>query len=95
MPKAAPGAEITVTPETWQDFAAFLREEKLATTPDSLAAQRAYVESGIRREAARRSGGEAAAFRAAAGEDQVLQKALELLRKTRGARDLLKLSMLH
>ena len=95
LPKAAPGAEITVTPETWQDFAAFLREEKLATTPDSLAAQRAYVESGIRREAARRSGGEAAAFRAAAGEDQVLQKALELLRKTRGARDLLKLSMLH
>jgi carboxyl-terminal processing protease len=95
LPKAAAGVEIAVTPEIWQDFAAFLREEKLTTTPDSLAAQRAFIEAGIRGEAARRASGEAAAFRATAGEDQVLQKALELLRKTRGPRDLLKLSMLQ
>jgi len=95
LPKAEAGAELAVTPEIWRDFGEFLREEKLSTTPDSLAAQRAYIETGIRREAARRVGRDAAAFRVTAGEDQVLQKALELLRRTRGARDLLKLSSLH
>jgi carboxyl-terminal processing protease len=95
LPKAAAGAEIPITPEIWEDFSRFLAEEKLATTPDSLAAQRAYIETGIRREAARRAGGDAAAFLATAPQDQVLQKALDLLRRTRGARDLLKLSMLR
>jgi carboxyl-terminal processing protease len=86
---------LAVTPEAWDRFVDFLRAEKVSFTPDSLAAQRAYLETGIRREAARRSGGDAAAFRAASVEDQVLQRALELLRRTRGPRDLLKLSMLH
>jgi carboxyl-terminal processing protease len=94
-PPAGAGAPPAVTPEQWDRFVEFLRSEKVSFTPDSLAAQRAYLETGIQRELARRTGGDAAAFRAAAPEDQVLQRALALLRKTRGPRELLKLSLLR
>jgi carboxyl-terminal processing protease len=89
------GEQLTVTPEVWNQFLALLGEEKLEYVPAALDAQRPYVETALRREVGRRVGGDDAAFRAAAGEDQVLQRALDLLRKSRSPKDLLRVSMIH
>lgn len=88
-------ADLEITPQVWTQFSDFLREEKLDAKPESLQAQREYLENGLKREVARRVAGDAAAFRVASGEDQVLQRALDLLRKARGPRELVRLSMLR
>jgi carboxyl-terminal processing protease len=89
------GEDLTISPEVWNQFVALMREDKLEYDPAALQAQRTYIETALRREIARRVGGDDAAFRAASGEDQVLQKALELLRKSRTPKDLLRVSMIH
>ena len=60
-----------------------------------LEAQRNYLELGLKREVARRVSGDSAAFRAVSGGDRTLQKALELLRKARGPRELIQLSSIQ
>jgi carboxyl-terminal processing protease len=90
-----------ITPESplpadaWPRFQSFLTEQKYKVSADSLAGARDYLQMGIRREIARRLSGEAGAFRAAAESDVTLQKALDLVRRARAPRELLKLSMLH
>ena len=81
--------------EAWTRFQQFLGEQKYTVSSDSLAMQRDYLQMGIRREIARRLAGEAGAFRVASESDNTLQKALDLVRRARAPRELLKLSMLH
>jgi len=71
----------------WADFVAFLRAEKVAMTDTELAAERAALERAVRREMARRAGGNAAAARIAVEGDPSVQRARAILARTRTARD--------
>ena len=71
----------------WDEFVTFLRAEKLPCTDAELAAERPVLERAVKREIARRRGGDAAAARIAFEGDPVYQRALEVLRHARGPRD--------
>jgi carboxyl-terminal processing protease len=79
----------------WPNFKTYLGEQKFKVAPDSLEAQKPYLDMAVRREIARRLGGDQAAFKVAAEQDVMLEKALDLVRRARAPRELLKLSMLH
>ncbi|HEY6866369.1 MAG TPA: S41 family peptidase, partial [Candidatus Eisenbacteria bacterium] len=81
-----PGAAGAEQPP-WDDFVAFLRAEKLPFTDAELADERPLLERAVRREVARRRGGDTAAARIALEGDPVFQRALEVLRRARGPRD--------
>ncbi len=66
---------------------AFLRAEHFAFRDAELAAQRPLFERALRREVARRQGGDAAAARVAFENDPVFRRALEVLRRARVARE--------
>jgi carboxyl-terminal processing protease len=88
-------AELEVTPEVINSFSELLREEAVEFTPEEVVAQREYLELGIKREVARRVEGDAAAFKAVTPGDRTLQKALELLRKANGPKELIQLSSIQ
>jgi len=79
----------------WPTFTAYLREQKFQVASDSLEMQKPYLDNAVHREIARRLGGDQAAFRVASEQDVMLQKAIDLVRRARAPRELLKLSMLH
>jgi carboxyl-terminal processing protease len=85
---------LQVTPAVWEEFRRLLVAEGVEFTELEVAAERRWLELGMRQEVARRVGGDAAAFRVVSPEDKALQKALELLRKADGPRELLRLSAL-
>lgn len=85
---------LEVTPPVWQEFRALLKAEGVEFPEAEIEAERRWLELGMRQETARRIGGDAAAFRATTRDDKTLQKALELLRKAGGPRELLRLSAL-
>ncbi len=90
---AAPG---TVSPALWNGFIGLLGETKTPHTPAQLAAERGYLERGIRRELSRRLGGargDESAFRVAIEGDVQLAKAIELLGKARTPGELVRLSV--
>ena len=89
------GEVLEVDAEVWQNFAEFLRSEEVEFTAAEMEEQREFLELGIKREIARRVGGDAAAFRAVTPGDRTLQKALELLRKANGPQDLIQLSSIQ
>lgn len=76
-----------VPDEAWQAFVSFLRAEGVEATDRALAIERAPIERGLRRELARRLGGDAAAARVALEGDPVFQKAVEVLARARAPRD--------
>jgi len=79
----------------WSAFTSYLSEQKFKVSADSLDMQKTYLDMAAHREIARRLGGEQAAFRVSADQDVMLQKSLDLVRRARAPRELLKLSMLH
>lgn len=87
--------EAAASTPLWTPFKSYLAEQKFKVAADSLEAQKAYLDMGVHREIARRLGGDQAAFRVAADQDVMLQKALDLVRRAHAPRELLKLSMLH
>jgi carboxyl-terminal processing protease len=87
--------QATAQAGLWTAFNSYLTEQKFKVAPDSLEMQKTYLNMGVRREIARRLGGDQAAFRVASEQDVMLQKALDLVRRARAPRELLKLSMLH
>jgi carboxyl-terminal processing protease len=90
--EAAPQA---VTPETWSDFEAFLAQEKVDAKPSDLAAQRAYLERGMRRELARRmdgAHGDEAAFKVAIEHDPQLARAIDLLSRAHSSDELFRIA---
>jgi carboxyl-terminal processing protease len=89
------GEVMEVDATVWQDFAEFLRSEEFEFTAAEMEEQREFLELGIKREIARRVGGDAAAFRAVTPGDRTLQKALELLRKANGPQELIQLSSIQ
>jgi carboxyl-terminal processing protease len=92
-------APATVTPTMWSEFEKLLTESKLTTVPGPLAgrmaAERSYLERGLRRELARRMGGvkgDEAAFKVAIESDPQLTKALDLLKRAKSPGELVRLS---
>jgi len=76
----------------WDEFVAFLRAEKLAFGDAELAAQRPLFERALRREIARRRGGDAAAASVVLEGDPVVRRALAVLRRAKAARDVFALA---
>ena len=78
---AHPGATAgTSLPEaTWSAFTAYLRAEKLDADAAALAAERAVIERAVRRELARRTGGDAAAMRVVLEGDPLFARAAAIL----------------
>ncbi len=90
--EAAPTA---VTPEMWSDFQTLLAEQKVDAKPADLAAQRGYLERGIRRELARRMGGphgDEAAFKVAEERDPQLARAIDLLSRAHSSEELFRIA---
>jgi len=75
------------TPVLWQDFAAFLTAEKVPFTEAEMSGERPVLERAIRRELARRLGGDAAAARVALEGDPAFARALAVLGRSRAPRD--------
>lgn len=88
------GEVLEVTPAVWNEFRSLLETEGVEFPAAEIEGERRWLELGIRQEVARRMGGDAGAFRAVSPDDKTLQKALELLRKADGPRELLRLSAL-
>jgi len=71
----------------WSDFLDFLRAEKVVFGAADLERERVWLDRGLRRELARRSGGDAAAARVALEGDPVFRRALQVLSRARSTRD--------
>ena len=80
-------ASDTLTPELWRDFAEFLTVEKVPFTESGLSAERALLARALRRELARRLGGDSAAIRVALEGDPAFERALQVLGRARTARE--------
>ena len=76
-----------LTPELWKDFGEFLTVEKVPFTENALVAERPLLSRALRRELARRLGGDAAATRVALEGDPVFERALQVLSRARTARE--------
>jgi len=76
-----PGAKVEreLPPGVWTDFAGWLRGEKLTFDDATLAAQRLPIERAVRRELARRIGGDSAAMKVVLEGDPAFARALEVL----------------
>ena len=77
----------TLTPELWKDFGEFLTVEKVPFTESALVAERPLLSRALRRELARRLGGDAAATRVALEGDPAFERALQVLSRARTARE--------
>ena len=76
-----------LTPELWKDFGEFLTAEKVPFTESSLVEERPLLSRALRRELARRLGGDAAATRVALEGDPEFEWALQVLSRARTARE--------
>ena len=71
----------------WSAFVGFLRAEKIEFTQADLERERPLLDRALRRELARRSGGDAAAARVALEGDPVYERALQVLNRAHSARE--------
>jgi len=76
-----------LTPELWKDFGEFLTAEKVPFTESALVEERPLLSRALRRELARRLGGDAAATRVALEGDPEFERALQVLSRARTARE--------
>jgi carboxyl-terminal processing protease len=82
-PEARAGDALA--PGTWEEFVTFARGEKLAANDSALTVERPVIERSLRRELARRLGGDAGAAKVAVEDDPVVRRALEVLARARTA----------
>jgi len=76
-----------LTPELWKEFAGFLTAEKVPFTESALDTERALLARALRRELARRLGGDSAAIRVALEGDPAFERALQVLSRARTPRE--------
>jgi carboxyl-terminal processing protease len=77
----------TVPEKQWRDFLSFMQSEADSLDVKALQAERPVLERALRRELARRLGGDAAAARVVLEEDSVFQRAHRILSVARRAED--------
>jgi len=70
--------EYALTPAIRDDFRDLLKAEKVETRADSLAMVQSYIDTGIRRELARRYEGDEAAYRIAISDDEQVRAVMSL-----------------
>ena len=75
--KEAP-KDYALTNDIRNDFRDMLKSDKVETNPDSMAAIQRYVDTGIRRELARRYEGDEAAYRIAIADDEQVRTVMTL-----------------
>ncbi|HEU4724462.1 MAG TPA: hypothetical protein VFU59_04095, partial [Candidatus Eisenbacteria bacterium] len=75
--KEAP-KDYALTPSIRGEFKDLLKAEKVETSADSLAAVQHYIDTGIRRELARRYEGDEAAYRIAISDDEQVRSVMSL-----------------
>jgi carboxyl-terminal processing protease len=78
--KDAP-ANYAISPAMRDEFGLLLKSEKFTYSPDSLAAAQHFVETGMRRELARRYVGDEEAYRVALEDDEQVRQAAALFDK--------------
>ncbi|TMQ64094.1 MAG: S41 family peptidase [Candidatus Eisenbacteria bacterium] len=78
--KEAP-ANYAITPAMRDEFGVLLKAEKFTYSPDSLAAAQHFVDTGMRRELARRYVGDEEAYRVALEDDEQVRQAAALFDK--------------
>ena len=76
-----------LSPALWADFRAFLTDEKVPFSEAELAAEHAILDRALRREIARRLGGDGAAIRVALEGDPSFERALQVLSRARTPRE--------
>ena len=74
-------AKYAITPSIREDFLSLLKAEKFDYDPDSLQAAQRFVDTGLRRELARRYAGDEAAYRVAIEDDDQVRSAAALFDK--------------
>ena len=79
LAKVRPPASRPIAAPWAPDVVGLLRDEKVEVNADSLAAARRWVESAMRREMARRYGGDEEAYRIALQDDDQVKQAAALL----------------
>jgi hypothetical protein len=76
-----PPTNYAVTPGLRDDFVSYIKTEKFEFQPDSMAAAQHFVDTGIRRELARRYQGDEEAYRVALEDDEQVKTAAGLVDK--------------
>ncbi|MGE5176287.1 MAG: S41 family peptidase [Hyphomicrobiales bacterium] len=87
-----PPPDYALTPAIRQDFQALLKSEKFDYDADSLQAAQRFVDTGIRRELARRYGGDELAYKVAIQDDDQVKAAAALFDKAPTLSQLLSLA---
>jgi carboxyl-terminal processing protease len=91
--KAHAGANVDrVTDREWSDFVAYLKSQSVVVDARQLEGERALLLRALRRELARRAGGDAAAARVALEGDPVFGQAMSVLQKARTPREVFSLA---
>ena len=81
------GLGSTLPGGMWDEFTAFLSDEKVKSDGKALAAERDRLQRALRRELARRTSGDAAAARVALEGDVVFARALKILARAKSPAD--------
>lgn len=76
-----PPARYAITPAMREDFLALMKTEKFDYDPDSLQAAQRFVDTGLRRELARRYAGDEEAYKVAIEDDDQVRSAAALFEK--------------
>ena len=76
----------------WNDFVSFLASEKAPAQPQELERERGLLTRSLRRELARRAGGDEAAARVALEGDPVFERALDIVGRARSPREVFSLA---
>ena len=80
-------AGTALSEPTWNAFIAYVRGENLVADDAALAAERAPIERAVRRELARRTGGDAAAMRVVLEGDPLFARAAAILGRSARPQD--------
>jgi len=81
-----------VNEQEWREFTAFLAAEKTPITPQELERERPELSRSLRRELARRAGGDQAAAKVALEGDPVFEQAMDILNRAKNAKEVFRLA---
>ena len=81
-----------VDDQEWRSYTAFLVSEKTPGTPQEMERERPELSRSLRRELARRAGGDEAAAKVALEGDPVFQQAMEILNRAKNAKEVFRLA---
>lgn len=81
-----------VDEQEWREYTTFLAAEKAPVTPQELEHERPELSRALRRELARRAGGDQAAAKVALEGDPVFEQAMDILNRAKNAKEVFRLA---